>query len=402
MTKPLGGIKIIDLTNMLMAPYTTQILGDMGANVIKVEAPGGDPIRNIGPFRNPGMGPIFLNTNRSKRSIVLNLKTEEGLAALKELLRDADALIYNRRPKVMERLGLSYEVVSEINPRIVYAGLFGYGQDGPYAAKPAFDDLIQGAVAIPSFAQIAAGGGEPVYSPAAIVDRCVGLWAVGQIMGALFHQARHGEGQRVDLPMFEMMTTFVLGEHFSGETFEPPIGGPGYARILSKDRRPYPTADGYVCAMIYTDRHWQAWFEAIGTPEVLQNDPRFASITSRTENINSIYAELAETLTQRTTQEWLDLFEDADIPAMPLNTPDSLLTDPHLQAVGFFREVTHPSEGQIKDMAVPATWSKTQPAPSRLAPRLGEHSEEILREIGLDQDRIDAMLRSGSTARPAS
>lgn len=402
MKRPLDGIKIVDLTNMLMAPYTTQILGDMGADVIKVEAPEGDPIRNIGPFRNPGMGPIFLNTNRSKRSIVLNLKTKEGMAAAKDLLRDADALIYNRRPKVMERLGLSYEVVSKINPRIVYAGLFGYGQDGPYAAKPAFDDLIQGAVAIPSFAQIASGGGAPVYSPAAVVDRCVGLWAVGQIMGALFHQARHDEGQRLDLPMFEMMASFILGEHFSGETYDPPIGGLGYARILSKDRRPYQTADGFVCVMIYTDRHWKAWFDAMGTPEVLHNDPRFASMTSRTENIDSIYAELAETLTTRTTREWLELFDKADIPAMPLNTPESLLTDPHLQAVGFFHNVTHPSEGPLKDMAVPATWSRTQPGPTRLAPRLGEHSREILTEIGVPLDRIEAMFAAGSTAGPVN
>ncbi len=402
MARPLDGIKVIDLTNMLMAPYTTQVLGDMGADVIKVEAPEGDPIRKIGPFRNPGMGPIFLNTNRSKRSIVLNLKTEEGHAAVIELIRGADLIIYNRRPQVMERLGLSYDAVKAVNPRIIYAGVFGYGQDGPYAAKPAFDDLIQGAVAIPSFAQIAAGGGAPTYSPAAIVDRCVGLWAVGQINAALFHQCRTGEGQRIDIPMFEMMTTFVLGEHFSGQTFEPPIGPPGYARILSSDRRPYPTRDGYVCVMIYTDRHWQAWFEALGTPDKFADDPRFASMTTRTENIDSIYAELAELLLTRTTDDWLALFEAADIPAMPLHSPESLLTDEHLEAVGFFKTVEHPSEGTIRDMSVPAIWSETQPAPDRLAPRLGEHSEQVLREIGFDDERIANMITSGVTSTPAN
>lgn len=396
--RPLDGVRVIDLTNMLMAPYTTQILGDLGADVIKVEAPEGDPIRKIGPYRNPGMGPIFLNTNRSKRSIVLDLKSADGHAALLELLKGADLLVYNRRPQVMARLGLSYETVQAINPRLLYVGIYGYGQDGPYAAKPAFDDLIQGAVAIPSFAQIAAGGGRPAYSPAAIVDRCVGLWAVGQINAALFHQLKTGQGQRIDIPMFEMMTSFVLGEHFSGQTYEPPIGPPGYARLLSTDRRPYETRDGYVCVMIYTDRHWQAWFDAMGTPEVLQNDPRFASMTSRTEHIDSIYAELATLLKSRDTAEWLDLFEKADIPAMPLHSPESLLQDPHLQAVGFFREVDHPSEGRLQDMAVPASWSRTQPAPVRLAPRLGQHSREILEEAGLSAEKIEDMLGAGVTA----
>ena len=398
MARPLDGIKIIDLTNMLMAPYTTQILGDMGADVVKVEPPEGDPIRNIGPFRNPGMGPIFLNTNRSKRSIVLNLKSEEGHAAVMELIRRADVLIYNRRPQAMERLGLAYEPIKAANPRIIYVGIFGYGQDGPYASKPAFDDLIQGAVAIPSLAQLAAGGGSPTYSPVAIVDRCVGLWSVGQINAALFHQCRTGEGQRIDIPMFEMMATYVLGEHFSGRTFDPPIGPPGYARMLSSDRRPYPTKDGYVCVLIYTDRHWQAWFNALGTPHVFSNDLRYASITTRAENIDSIYSDLAKTLQTRTSADWLELFDKADIPAMPLNTPESLLTEPHLDAVGFFKTVEHPTEGAIHDMTVPAKWSETQPMPDKLAPRLGEHSVEVLREIGFDEARISNMMANGVTA----
>ena len=398
MARPLDGIKIVDLTNMLTAPYTTQILGDMGADVVKVEPPDGDPIRDIGPYRNPGMGPIFLNVNRSKRSIVLNLKTDEGHAAVMALIRRANVLIYNRRPQAMKRLDLDYETVKAANPRVIYVGIFGYGQDGPYAAKPAFDDLIQGAVAIPSLAQMAAGGGSPTYSPAAIVDRCVGLWGVGQINAALFHQCRTGEGQRIDIPMFEMMATFVLGEHFSGQTFDPPIGPPGYARMLSSDRRPYPTRDGYVCVMIYTDRHWQAWFDALGTPDVFADDPRYASITTRTENIDSIYSELAETLLTRASADWLELFDKADIPAMPLNTPESLLTDPHLDAVGFFKSVEHPTEGKIHDMAVPAIWSETQPAPDKLAPRLGEHSAEVLREIGFDDARIADMMANGVSA----
>ncbi len=256
--RPLDGIKIVDFSNMLMAPYATQILGDMGADVIKVEAPGGDPVRLIGPARNPGMGAIFLNCNRSKRSIVLDVKHQDGLKAMMDLIKGADVLVYNRRPQVMDRLGLSYETVSAVNPRIIYAGLFGYGQNGPYAPKPAFDDLIQGAVAVPWLAHMA-DGREPAYAPTAIVDRGVGLWAVGQINAALYHQFRTGEGQRIDVPMFEMMASFVLSDHMSGQTFAPEIGAAGYQRMLNPDRRPYPTKDGYICVMIYTDRHWQAF-----------------------------------------------------------------------------------------------------------------------------------------------
>ncbi len=401
MDRPLDGVRVIDLTNMLMAPYTTQILGDLGADVIKVEPPEGDPIRKIGPHRSEGMGPIFLNTNRSKRSVVLDLKTEDGQAAVMELIRNADVLIYNRRPQVMARLGLSYEVVRAANPRIIYSGIFGYGQNGRYAAKPAFDDLIQGASGVPSLAQMA-GADEPTYSPIAVVDRGVGLWAVGQINAALFHQLRTGEGQRIDIPMFEMMASFVLGEHFYGRTFEPCQSEAGYPRLLSSDRRPYRTKDDYICVMIYTDRHWQAWFNALNTPEVLVNDPRFVSIATRTENIDSIYAELAELLLTRTTAEWLELFEKADIPAMPVNTPDSLIDDPHLAEVGFFKQVTHPSEGKLWDMAVPASWSETQPAPDKYAPLLGQHSKEVLREIGFDDTRIEKMMLAGVTSAPAN
>lgn len=398
--RPLEGIKILDLTNMLMAPYTTQILGDMGGDVIKVEPPEGDPVRKIGPTRSEGMGPIFLNTNRSKRSVVLDLKSDDGYAAVCELIKWADVVIYNRRPQVMARLGLSYDEVKSLNPSIIYTGIFGYGQDGPYAAKPAFDDLISAAAGIPALAQ-RAGADAPEFAPVAVVDRTVGIWAVGQITAALFHRERTGQGQRIDVPMFEMMASFVLSDHFYGRTFEPAMGETGYPRMLSKDRRPYQTKDGYISVMIYTDRHWQAWFDALGTPEVTQTDPRFKDMTTRTHHIDSIYADLAEVLTSRTTDDWLELFDHADIPAMPLNTADSLIDDPHLNAVGFFKPVDHPTEGKIYDMAVPSDWSETQPAPDKYAPRLGEHSVDVLRGIGFSEDRIAAMLQAGVTAQPA-
>ena len=397
MTGPLEGIRIVDLSNMLMAPYATQILGDMGADVIKVEAPEGDPVRGIGPLRHPGMGAIFINTNRSKRSIVLDLKHTAGLAAVMDLLRQADVLVYNLRPQSMARLGLGYEAVAEANPRIIYTGLFGYGQAGPYAAKPAFDDLIQGAVAVPWLSHMA-DGGEPRYAPTAIVDRGVALWAVGQITAALYHRGRTGQGQKIDVPMFEMMASFVLGDHLSGQAFEPPLGAAGYPRMLNAHRHPYPTMDGYVCVMIYTDRHWRAFFRALGREDEFERDPRYRDMTARTENIVALYRELAELLLTRTTAQWLDLLNKADIPAMPLHTLESLLADEHLAATGFFSFGEHPTEGRLRQMAYPSTWSATQPRCSRPVPRLGEHSLEVLREIGYSEDRIEALIQCGATA----
>lgn len=399
MGRPLDGVRIVDLSNMLMAPYASQILGDQGADIIKLEPPEGDPVRFIGPCRNPGMGALFLNCNRSKRSVVLDLKHREGQEAALALVEKADVLLYNRRPQVMARLGLSYEAVRERNPAIIYAGLFGYGQTGPYAHKPAFDDLIQGAVAIPSL-MATAHGGEPEYAPTAIVDRGVALWAVGQINAALYHQARTGRGQRIDVPMFEMMATFVLGDHLAGRTFEPPLGTTGYPRLIARDRRPYRTRDGYICVMAYTDRHWKALLDGIGRGADVTGDPRYASMTTRTENIDSIYRELAQVLLTRTTAQWLSFFDGADIPAMPLHTTESLLSDPHLDAVGLIGREDHPSEGGLRRMGFPSTWSETQPGPSRAAPRLGEHSVEVLREAGFAPERIERLTAAGVLGAP--
>lgn len=392
MEKPLEDVRVIDLTNMLMGPYCTQILGDLGADVIKVEAPGGDPVRYIGAKRNLGMGAIFLNCNRSKRSLVLDLKTKEGHDALLRLLKEADVLVYNRRPQVMDRLGLSYETVKAVNPGIIYAGLYGFGQEGEYAKKPAFDDLIQGATAIPALGQIA-DGGEPRYAPSAIVDRAVALWAVGQINAALYYKARKGIGQKLDIPMFEMMTSFVMADHMEGETFQPAIAEPGYQRILSPDRRPYQTKDGFLCAMIYTDRHWRDFYKALGREDELDRDPRFKNITTRTENISDILAELAELMQTKTSAEWLEIFDNADVPAMPMHTPQSLLEDPHLDQVNFFEMVDHPTEGKIRDMVVPAYWSETQPERTRPVPNLNEHASEILTEAGFAADEIEKLIK---------
>jgi len=395
---PLQGIKVIDMTTVLMGPYATQMLGDYGADVIKVEALDGDVTRLIGPTRHPGMGPVFLNTNRSKRSICLDLKKPSGREAVLRLIKTADVLVYNVRPQAMARLDLGYDVVGEVNPRLIYAGVFGFGQDGPYAAKPAYDDLIQGATALPAL-MAQTGDGVPRYVPNALVDRIVGLTAVGAICASLVHRDRTGRGQRVDIPMFETMAGFVMGDHMGGLTYEPPLDKGGYARHLSRDRRPYKTKDGYLSVIVYNDKQWENFFNATGR-EDLRKDPKFATFAGRAANIDTVYGELARIFETRTTDEWIALLTRADVPVMPMHNLESILHDEHLVATGFFPVVAHPTEGPIRSMKVSATWSETAAEPSRLAPRLNEHGEEILREAGFSADEIAALVREGVT-KPA-
>jgi crotonobetainyl-CoA:carnitine CoA-transferase CaiB-like acyl-CoA transferase len=392
---PLKGIKIIDMTTVLMGPYAAQMLGDYGADVIKVESLEGDVTRLIGPTRHPGMGPVFLNTNRSKRSIALDLKKPGGRDAVLRLLKTADVLIYNVRPQAMARLQLGYDVVADINPRLIYAGVFGFGQDGPYATKPAYDDLIQGATALPAL-MAQTGDGVPRYVPNALVDRIVGLTAVGAICASLVHRDRTGRGQRLDIPMFETMAGFVMGDHMGGLTYEPPLDKGGYARHLSRDRRPYKTADGHICVIVYNDKQWASFSEATGRDD-LRADPVFSTFAGRATNINTVYAELARIFETKTTAEWIDLLTTADIPVMPMHDLESILQDPHLTATGFFPVVDHPSEGKIRSMKASARWSETQVEPSRLAPRLNEHGSEILREAGFSEAEIETLVREGAT-----
>ncbi|HEV7912722.1 MAG TPA: CoA transferase [Albitalea sp.] len=392
---PLQGVRIVDLTTMGMGPYATQILADLGADVIKVEAPDGDAVRRVGPMRHPGMGAGFLTLNRNKRSVVLDLKQPDGLAAFRELLKDADALVYNVRPAAMARLGLDHDSVAAINPRLVYCGLYGFRQDGPYGEKPAYDDMIQGLSALPSlFAQ--AGDGSPRYVPMALADQAVGLVGVYALMGALLARERTGRGQAVDVPMFESMAQFVMTLHTGGATFDPPMGATGFQRHLAPERRPFATADGFICMLLYTDLQWARFFELIGQPQ-LRDDPRFRGVTERGRHVGPLYAMIAETFAARPTAEWMTLLAAADIPAMPLHTLDSLLADPHLAEIGFFEWVEHPTEGRIRTMDVPTRWSDTPPQVRRQAPALGQHSVEVLREAGLSQDRIERLLAAGVT-----
>ena len=398
---PLEGIKVIDMTTVLMGPYATQMLADYGADVIKVESLEGDVTRLIGPTRHPGMGPVFLNTNRGKRSICLDLKKVAGRDAVLRLIASADVLVYNVRPQAMARLQLGYDVVSKVNPRLIYAGVFGFGQDGPYAAKPAYDDLIQGATALPAL-MAQTSDGIPRYVPNALVDRIVGLTAVGAICASLVHRDRTGRGQRVDIPMFETMAGFVMGDHMGGLTYEPPLDKGGYARHLSRDRRPYKTSDGYICVIVYNDKQWENFFKATGRDDLRQN-PKFATFAGRATNIDTVYAELARIFQTRGTAEWTELLTKADVPVMPMHDLESMLQDPHLVATCYFPVVTHPTEGAIRSMKVSASWSETPAEAVRLAPRLNEHGAEILREAGFSADEVAAMVRDGATrAAPAA
>ena len=397
MAGPLEGLRIVDMTSVVMGPYATQIMGDLGADVIKVESGSGDTLRQNGKGRSPGMGPLFLTMDRSKRSIVLDLKKPAGLEAMLALLKGADVFVFNLRPASMKRMGLEYDVVARANPRIVYCALNGFGEDGPYAGKSAYDDMIQGAAGLPSLAARATG--EPRYAPSALADRIAGMTGIYAILAALYHREKTGQGQAIEVPMFERMVEFVLSDHLYGLTFDPPIGGSGYPRQLAPDRRPYKTKDGYVCALPYLDKHWQSFFEMADLHE-LKDDARFASLEARTQNIRKLYEILAGALPERTTAEWMELFTAADIPSMPLNTPESLLTDPHLEATKFFQMVDHPTEGRIRTMAVPTKFSATPPVIKRQAPRLGEHGREVMKEAGYSEEAIDKLVSAGAMRAP--
>lgn len=392
---PLEGIRVIDLTSVVVGPLATQTLADYGAEVIKVESPAGDLGRTIGGLGvTPGMGPKFLHLNRNKRSIVLDLKKPAGYEALTKLIERSDVLVWNVRPTSMQRMKLGHDDVRAMNPRIIYCGMFGFGQDGRYREKPAYDSIIQGSAGVAALYHRAAG--EPRYLPMVMADKTVGLIAVQMILMALFHRERTGEAQAIEIPMFENMATFVLSEHMYLKTFQPPRGPTGDPRLLDPQAKPLQTKDGWICVSANTQAQAFALFDAIGRPE-LKTDERFSTIAARFRNVGEYFRIRAEALKEKTTAEWLEIFDHSDVPAMPYHTLDSLMEDPHLQDVGLFATIEHPTEGNVINMTLPNKLSKGARSDFTPAPKLGQHSVEILGEIGYSDQDIARMVESKVT-----
>jgi crotonobetainyl-CoA:carnitine CoA-transferase CaiB-like acyl-CoA transferase len=394
---PLQGLRVLDLTSMIAGPHAAQILADYGADVIKIEPPEGDLMRKgVGAARSADMGPLYLQLNRNKRSVVLDVKQPAARKALLQLCERADVFITNTRPAAMRRLKLAYDDVRKVNPRLVYVSLMGYGDTGPYAGKPAYDDLIQGICALPTI--VAQTGGEgPRYVPLTVVDRIVGINAAHVILAAVLGRDRTGEGQSVELPMFETMAQFVLGDHLGGRSFDPPIGEAGNPRLMSETRRPYATRDGHVCALVYTNKQWKAFFEGLGRLDQYAANSHLHDFASRRRHVNEVNGIIADILRTLTTAEALALFERCDIPCAPMNDLDALIDDPHLAAVEFFQTRPHPTEGRIRYNGIPSRWNGTALKITRHAPRLGEHSLAVLREAGISTEEIAALLASGAT-----
>jgi crotonobetainyl-CoA:carnitine CoA-transferase CaiB-like acyl-CoA transferase len=369
---PLKDVRVIDLTAMVFGPYATQIMADMGADVIKIEQPGGDDTRYINAGPTPDLGAIYVNCNRGKRSVVLDLREEAGKAALRELIEGADVFIHSMRGKAIARLGFDYAAVSAIKPDIVYTNCYGYSRRGPYADKPAYDDTIQAECGIPYVQQLM--NGEPGFVATILADKVAGLTALYATTMALFHRERTGEGQEVEVGMFETMASFMLVEHAGGAMFDPPIGPAHYHRVANRHRKPYPTKDGHVAALVYNDRHWRAFIEAIKPGWVT---PDMDTLAGRAKQIDRIYQLLAKTFLTRTTAEWLALLTELNIPAAPLRTTDELFDDTHLKEIGFFEEVDSP-EGTIRFPGVPTWFSKTPGKVAGPTARLGQDTEAVL------------------------
>jgi crotonobetainyl-CoA:carnitine CoA-transferase CaiB-like acyl-CoA transferase len=384
---PLAGVRVIDLTAMVMGPYCTQIMADMGADVVKVEPPAGDNTRYISVGPAPGLSGVYVNVNRGKRAVVLDLRTETGTTALRALIETADVFIHSMRSKAIAKLGFGYADVAALNPAIVYTNCYGYGRRGPNRDLPAYDDTIQAECGIPAVQEQLTGHAD--YVGTIMADKVAGLTALYATTMALFHRERTGEGQEVEVAMFETMASFMLVEHANGAMFDPPLGPAVYPRTVAPNRRPYPTKDGRIAALIYNDKHWKAFVDAV---KPLWATEGYATLEMRANDIDTVYGLIAGTMLERTTDEWLALFRELEIPAAALNTPDALFDHPHLNAVGLFETVETP-QGPVRMPGVPTWFSRT---PGRIAGptrELGADTEEVLRELGLAD--VEPALGSG-------
>lgn len=389
---PLSGLRVLDLSTVIFGPYAAQWLGDFGAEVIKVEAPGGDSTRRLGPSIENNMAAGFLGSNRNKLSIGLDLKTVQGREALGRLVATADVFLHNMRPQKIKALGFDSETLRDKYPRLVYASLHGYGEGGPYAGRPAYDDVIQGQSGVADLFRLR--GGPPAYAPTVMADKTSAVVAAMAIMGALVQRQTTGQGCHVEIPMFETMASFNMVEHMYGAHFTPPASEPGYTRMLAAWRRPYPTSDGFVCMLPYTDAQWRAFFTAAGEPQ-LASDPRFTDLSARTTHIIDLYAEAARIAAKQTTQYWLAFGLEHQIPMAPVNSLKDLPRDPHLLAVGLFAALQDDHMGQVNFAGVPVKFDGERP-PVQMPPRLGEHTHTILSSLGYSAQELDQLLDAGA------
>jgi len=385
---PLAGLRILDLTQFICGPVATQILGDYGADVIKIEQPGGDLNRLIGPSRHPGMTAMFLGMNRNKRSVVLDLKRPAAMTALLRMIETADVFVHSLRPPSAERLGIGYAAVAERNPRIVYAFAPGYRQDGPHRDRPAYDDVIQGESGIAGITELATG--EPRYLPTVIADKFCGHILASAIGMALVHRERTGEGQQVQVPMLETMMSFNLIEHLWGGTFDQPMGELGYDRALTPYRRPYKTLDGHICLMATSDVQWRGFFKACDRPE-LATDPRYATLEERSKRFPELYQLVADEMLKRTTAEWQQRLDAADVPNGIARKLRDLPQDPYLVETGYFHHYVHPQAGPMVTTSIPVQFSKTPGRIKSPPPTLGEHTHEVLSAMGYSAAEIERM-----------
>jgi crotonobetainyl-CoA:carnitine CoA-transferase CaiB-like acyl-CoA transferase len=386
---PLSGVRVVDLTAMVMGPYCTQIMADLGADVIKVEPPDGDSTRYISIGPAPGMSGVFVNVNRGKRSVVLDLRSDAGKTALRKLIERADVFIHSMRSKAIAKLGFGHEAVAAINPKIIYTNCYGYGRRGPDRDLTAYDDTIQAECGLPAVQRMLTG--EANFVGTIMADKVAGMTALYATVMALYHRERTGEGQEVEVSMFETMASFMLVEHANGAMFTPPLGPAHYPRAVAPNRKPYRTKDGYIAALVYNDKQWSAFVHAV-QPEWASD--AFATLAQRARHIDAVYALLAETFKERTTQEWLDLFRALDIPAAPLRTPDELFDNPHLNAVGLFETVDTP-HGPVRFPGVPTWFSRTPGRVAGPAPELGADTREVLEELGLPAAAVKPSPGSG-------
>ena len=393
MSGPLDGVRVIDVTNTVLGPIGTQILGDAGADVIKIEPPAGDLVRYIGPRRSHGMGAYFLNLNRNKRSVVLDLKRPAAREALARLIAGADVFVHNMRPAAAARLGLDYATLGPRHPRLIHASASGFRVGSSRGEEPAYDDIIQGMSGMASLNGRAAGADGPRYVPMVLADKVSGTVLASAIGMALYARERTGRGQALHVPMLDTVLAFMLPEHLWGATFDDAKAGLGYTRMLTPQRRPYPTADGHLCLIAVTDAQCARLLQVIERPELIA-DPRFTGTTARSANIDFVYGEVAAALRRHTTAEWLRRLADADIPHGRANSLEDLLEDSYLCETAFFRSEEHPTEGTTKTLAIPVEYSGTPASIRRLAPGLGEHTAEVLAEIGLDADAVAAQGHS--------